>query len=61
MRLTLARLLIGLAALFVTQFHAEAQRQQRLPHVGWLQNNSDDFHRMRGSARACGSSAILTE
>jgi len=43
MRLTLARLLIGLAALFVTQFRAEAQRQQRLPHVGWLQNNSDDF------------------
>jgi len=27
MRLTLARLLVGLAALFVTQFQAEAQRQ----------------------------------
>jgi putative tryptophan/tyrosine transport system substrate-binding protein len=43
MRLTLARFLVGLAALFVTQFRAEAQGQQRLPHVGWLQNNSADF------------------
>ena len=44
MRLSIARLLIALTVLSATvQFRAQAQGQERVPRVGWLQNNSAEF------------------
>jgi hypothetical protein len=44
MRLSIARLLIALTVLFATvQFRAQAQGQERVPRIGWLQNNSAEF------------------